>query len=71
MKESKIKLDKQKNELKRRKQRTKDAKKKIKKNINITKIGPKDKVSDDISNIREVPANCKHLVEKDDVRMVR
>ena len=68
--ESKIILEKQKNELKRKKQNSKDAKKKSKKKVIISKTGPKTKVLDEIPNIREVPANCKHLVEEDDVLYV-
>ena len=65
--ENTIKLEKIKNELKKRKQKKKDAKKKIKKKVNVAKIGLKEEVVDTIPNIREVPKNCEHLVEKDDV----
>ena len=64
--ENKLKLERSKKETKLRKQKLKDEKKKNKKTV---KVNPeaKDTVGYAIPNIGNVPDNCKHLVNKDDV----
>ena len=49
--------------MKNRKQKNKDAKKKI----NIKKLASNISPPIKVPNIREIPQNCKHLVDKDDV----
>ena len=64
--ENKLKMEIHKKEKKQKKQRIKDAKKK-KKKVSTAKVGMKDEVISNIPNIRNVPENCRHLVNKDDV----
>ena len=63
------KLEQSKLQNKKRKQQLKDQRKslnkKIQKNVNTNK-----KEGIKISNLRDIPANCKHLVEEDDVLYV-
>ena len=57
------KVEKEKKMIKNRKQKNKDAKKKI----NIKKLASNISPPIKVPNIREIPQNCKHLVDKDDV----
>ena len=64
--ENELKLEMSKKETKLRKQKTKDEKKKNRKTF-AAKSGANDTVRSAIPNIGNVPDNCKHLVNKDDV----
>ena len=64
--ETKLKSVILKKENKQKKQQKKDLKKKKKSTLK-TEIGPKEKVFAEIPNIVNVPENCKHLVNEDDV----
>ena len=55
-------------ELKKRKQKKKDDKKK--QNKKYLRKSAENSKGKSISNLKEIPANCKHLVEIDDILYV-
>ena len=66
--QEKIKLEKLKKETKKRKQKKKDEQKRIKKKVVENNVNKKPQMK--VPNIRNIPENCAHLVNKDDLLYV-